>query len=388
MSSNEDKKIIKFPGPKKELKQDVPYQRVLDQEDKQTDNLIESNKVNPFSLDSRLRGNDSSVAKRKPVLININKPADRNVTAKTDRKNRSSLQQKGSSSPGSLVEEKENLIRLENHPDFSGSSIEEKKNLNTLAGQDGGSGKSGKPSYYAVSSVACAVFLMLVGVSYFNSGKFSKDRFLATSNGMLIMPVKIINKDGYEQTVAVYVNEKEELEVDLRRSPKGEEEENIEEMETWKARLNRQEKTILHLITTGQRKLASIGRKPVMKDRFSMEALQSRYDVQWRRGQLSSAKLLEGQEPILFPSMDKVVREYRALFPVYDTFVKEKDSSDQMEVYELLGSLNLSSREIDLADPDQMEVYELRDRENKVVKQVVALKDEQSRLLSVYVVSD
>ncbi len=415
MSSNEDKKLIKFPGAKKELKQGHSYPKALGKENQTKDNVVPflgANQANPLLTEREKHLEDvelyrTGIESRSPLdsslqktqdmsspsasvgggspgsnKVNINESVDFTVIAKTDVNfwNRSSLKQGDSSSSGASTDE-------------------------------GESRKYKEPSYYVISSVACAVFLMLVGVSYFNVGKFSEEekievgyfnvgRDLATGRLIkrhgVMLPITIKNKDGVEKKVFIYKDEKLVVDLIIKPNASGREPDsttgdelekgkNEEKLDTWKVRLNRQEKQMINLITTGQRRLASIGRKPGMKDRFSMEALKSRYNVRWSRGKLSSAKLLEGQEPVRFPSMDKVVKEYRTLFPHYYAFVKGKDRSDQIK---LRDSLNLSSRELVLDDPDQREVYELRDRENSLVKKIVALRDAQSRLLSVYVVSD
>lgn len=122
-----------------------------------------------------------------------------------------------------------------------------------------------------------------------------------------------------------------------------------------------QEKTVLNLIHTGQRKLASIGRKPAVKDIFSVELLRSRYDIRWHNGKLVYAVLLENKEPLALPDTHKIVNRYSSLFPSHS-----------------------SIRKLDSVSGD-LEVYELKDSEGLNTAQVESLKDVEGRLLSIHV---
>ena len=123
-----------------------------------------------------------------------------------------------------------------------------------------------------------------------------------------------------------------------------------------------QEKIFLNLIQTGQRKLASIGRKPRVKDVFSVELLRSRYDVRWHKGKLVYAILLEDKEPVPIPETDKMVNQYSSLFPNYS-----------------------SIRKLDSISGEDLEVYELKDSEGLNTAQVETLKDVEGGVLSIHV---
>ena len=122
-----------------------------------------------------------------------------------------------------------------------------------------------------------------------------------------------------------------------------------------------QEKAALHLIQTGQRKLAGIGRKPRVKDVFFVELLRSRYDVRWHKGKLVYAVLLKDQEPVPMPDTGKMVNQYSALFPAHS-----------------------SIRKLDSVSGD-LEIYELKDSEGLNTAQLEALKDVEGGLLSIHV---
>ena len=116
----------------------------------------------------------------------------------------------------------------------------------------------------------------------------------------------------------------------------------------------------LQLIQTGQRGVASIGAKPKMKDVFSMELLDSRYDIKWKRGKLVYAVLLENHTPVRLPAMHKVVARYHSLFPAYSNIISKLD--------DLSGDL---------------ELYVLLDAEGIQTAEVEALRDMEGRLLSI-----
>ena len=119
---------------------------------------------------------------------------------------------------------------------------------------------------YIVPSVAAALCLMLVGVPFMNQHSQPKGRGLASP------------------------------------SPQQQE----------KRRL--QQKKVMHLIRTGQRKIASVGEKPKVKDVFSIQLLGSHYNLKWKRDKLVYAVLEENKKPVVLPSIDEVVKQYSSLF--------------------------------------------------------------------------
>ena len=178
-----------------------------------------------------------------------------------------------------------------------------------------------KKSQYTFTSVACALCLMLVGFPFLNQYSQGPDRGLASAD-------------------------QEEEKVRLR-----EEEES--------RRL--QEERALNLIQTGQRKIASIGERPEVRDVFSIELLKSRYNVRWSRGKLVYAVLLKNQDPVDVVATDKIVDQYSSLFPSH-TSIRKLDS--------LSGDL---------------EIYELQNAEGLNAAQVETLKDVEGKLLSIHV---
>ena len=130
------------------------------------------------------------------------------------------------------------------------------------------------------------------------------------------------------------------------------------------SKLLKKEKEVLELIHTGQRKIASIGVKPAVKDIFSLQLLQSRYNIRWKRDKLVYATLLEGQEPVFIPSADEIVNKYSSLFPTHAGIQKVDSGSEEMEIYRLTD----------------------RNSAGRNAAQVEVLKDIDGKLLSIHVV--
>lgn len=190
-------------------------------------------------------------------------------------------------------------------------------------------GENSKKNFYVTASVTSALCLMLVGFPF----------------------VSNLNK-GTKRGIACAAEDLQCLEREQREEKrKGKEEEKI----------RRTEEKTLELIKSGQRKLASIGRKPDMKDIFSIERLKSSYQVRWNRDRLVYAVLLEDRTPVFLPPMDQLVREYNSLFPKH-----------------------VSIKRLDALSGD-MEIYELKDAEGLNVAQVEALKDRAGRVISIHV---
>ena len=112
------------------------------------------------------------------------------------------------------------------------------------------------------------------------------------------------------------------------------------------------EKRILRVLETGQRKISSIGKVPTEKDLFTLRFLKSQYTAKWRRGKLKKAKLIEGEEPVVWPSLDLLVKKYPAIFPDHEsrTFLKEESSAEDKltKVYELRDEKNLRTGEVEI----------------------------------------
>lgn len=133
---------------------------------------------------------------------------------------------------------------------------------------------------------------------------------------------------------------------------------------TGESKLLKKEKKVLQLIHTGQRKIASIGAKPAVKDIFSLQLLQSRYNIRWKRDKLVYATLLEGQEPVFIPSADEIVNKYSSLFPTHAGIQKVDSGSEEVEIYRLTD----------------------RNSTGRNAAQVEVLKDIDGKLLSIHVV--
>ncbi len=243
----------------------------------------------------------------------------------------------------------------------------------------GGESLSGKKFHYV--GVACALCFMLVSVPFLNQ---KNARGLASSLKSAL-PVKIIKPDGTQYKVDLYENENGALKLNLLeegnlsdRNPSSVEKDSFlgtfksvfgfsnrdpdnEDKEKIKTKWRVQQDKALYLINKGQRKLAGIGRDPQARDIFSIEELNSSYNVKWRRGKLVYAILLPGKSPVLLPTTEHIVRRYREIFPAHRV-IRKLDS--------LSGDL---------------EIYELRNAEGLITAQVETLRDEKGRVLSIHV---
>lgn len=188
--------------------------------------------------------------------------------------------------------------------------------------------ENSKKSFYTTTSVVSLLCLMLVGFPF----------------------VSDFNNEGRELACA-----SEDLECIQR------EQKERERLEREEKKIHDHEERALKLIQSGQRKLASIGRKPDIKDIFSIERLKSSYQVRWNRDRLVYAILLDDRIPVFLPSVEQLVKEYSSIFPKYVSITK-------------LDSLS-----------GDMDVYELKDAEGLNVAQVEALRDRVGRLISIHV---
>ena len=189
-------------------------------------------------------------------------------------------------------------------------------------------GKNSKKNFYITASVTSALCLMLVGFP-FVSNLSNEERGLACVSDDL----ECIQREQKEK----------------------------ERLKREQEKILSFEREALSLIKTGQRELASIGRKPDIKDIFLIERLKSNYQVRWNRDRLVYAVLLEDRTPVFLPPVDQLVREYNSLFPKH-----------------------VSIKRLDALSGD-MEIYELKDAEGLNVAQVEALKDRAGRVISIHV---
>ncbi len=95
------------------------------------------------------------------------------------------------------------------------------------------------------------------------------------------------------------------------------------------------QKIILHKLLTGQRRIASIGQQPGVKEKFFFHELQSRYKVHWKNKQLEYCIIRDDQEPLILPTIPQLIKNYAELFPPHDMIAKASYFSDEMEAYEL-----------------------------------------------------
>ena len=141
-------------------------------------------------------------------------------------------------------------------------------------------------------------------------------------------------------------------------------------------------------VLKGQRKLASLGRKPNIKDNFSHALLNSRYRVKWKRNKLSYLNLLEGQEPLSNFKIEEIVKEYSSLFPSHESIQGQK--RDGMETLKLYGIKGSSIARIDKKlkkngfSISQMETYTLQDKGSSVAT-VTVFTDDNGHLLAMHV---
>ena len=271
-------------------------------------------------------------------------------------------------------------------------------------GKESHEGAQAKQSHYAVAGTAVALCFMVAGLVTLNrqNGPGGSDRVLATQEKSGTMPI-ITKADGSKHTAWFYEDADNRPAVMLKeqsattRDPDsfakqsfvtkvkkffvGDTKKTVEGQKIKQKRgldkdssvsgekrlsllLKQREQKMLDLIKSGQRRLASIGIKPAIRDVFSIQVLKSRYDTRWKRGKLVYAVLLEDREPVYLPSTDKVVNEYEALFPSYAHIKKLSTVSNDLEI------------------------YELRDTDGSHTAEVETLRDINGKLLSIHVVSD
>ncbi len=122
-----------------------------------------------------------------------------------------------------------------------------------------------------------------------------------------------------------------------------------------------QNRAILHLLQTGQRKIASVGKAPGIKEDFLTNLLQSRYEVKWQENnQLEYFIVMENQQPLKLPPLPQLVKSYPKLFPKHSQMIKASHFSKEVEAYDLYDNQNLH------------------------IGLVEAIRDEKDRVLSVY----
>ena len=189
--------------------------------------------------------------------------------------------------------------------------------------------KKSKKNIYTTASITTTLCLMLVGFPFVSDYSGKKERGLdCTADDLACMKRE-------------------------RRAK--------ERLERESERIRRNEKRALNLLYTGQRKLASIGQKPNIQDVFSIEKLKSAYQVRWSNSRLVYAILLQDKTPVFLPAMEKLLEEYKDIFPEH-TSVNKLDSVSE-----------------------GMEVFELRDSEGLNVAQVETLRDRAGRVISIHV---
>ncbi len=148
------------------------------------------------------------------------------------------------------------------------------------------------------------------------------------------------------------------------------------------------EQTIYHLLS-GQRKLASVGKKPSIRDNFSHVLLNSRYKVKWRRRKLNYLNILKGKEPLPnFDRVENIIRDYSSLFPTHESIQKEnRDGMETLELYKQQNSYiakieeTLQENGFSIA---QMNTYTLKKRGSSVAT-VAVFMDNNGLLLAMHV---
>ena len=292
------------------------------------------------------------------------------------------------SKPSNLIRRPDDFWSGGKKADSSSNSAQGGASSKGGASSSSASSAPSKRSYYSIAGVACALCFTLVTVPFLNQ---KNARGLASLSDS-VLPIKITKRDGTQHRVNLYEDMNGKLSLDLaehensgdpgvghtERDPDSVKNNSFlkvvksvfsfsnrdpdnEDREKFKKILNRQQEKALRLISTGQRKMASIGQKPEIKDIFSIETLSARYNVRWKRGKLVYAVLLPGKEPVLLPTTDQVVNKHKEIFPTH-VMIRKLDS--------LSGDL---------------EIYELRDDEGLIIAQVETLRDEGGRALSIHV---
>ena len=179
---------------------------------------------------------------------------------------------------------------------------------------------SWQDSRYVFSGVACALFLMLIGVPFLNVSDAKNNNRVPVSQG-------------------------EKLRIEKKQE-----------------QIRKQEKHILKLLKTGRREIASVGRKPPVRDLFAINFLKSRYTIQWNSNRKLDVVLLsDGEEPVEVPSVGKMLAKYPSLFPHYAQVKKEDNPTGDLEI------------------------HQLQDERGFVKAKIETLKNEEGRLLSIHV---
>ena len=149
-------------------------------------------------------------------------------------------------------------------------------------------------------------------------------------------------------------------------------------------RRNRDNQKAIHVLK-GQRRLASVGRKPSIKDNFSHELLHFRYRVKWRRNKLSYLNLLEGQEPLSHFKIEEIIQKYSSLFPTHDNIQEQsQDMTPEnlaLKPYAARIEKKLNKNGFSIA---QMETYTLQDKGSPAAT-VTVFTDDNGRLLALHV---
>ena len=154
-------------------------------------------------------------------------------------------------------------------------------------------------------------------------------------------------------------------------------------------RYKRDNERAIYKLRSGQRKLASIGRNPNIKDNFSHILLNSRYRVKWRRSKLNYLNILKGKEPLPnFDTVKSIIRGYSALFPTHESIQKEnRDGIETLKLYKKQNSYiarieeTLQKNGFSIA---QMDTYTLKNKGSSVAT-VAVFTDNNGLLLAMHV---
>ena len=126
---------------------------------------------------------------------------------------------------------------------------------------------------------------------------------------------------------------------------------------------DKQNEKILRDLKQGRREIASVGKRPNVKDHFLIHQLQFRYETYWQDGgrKLSRSVVRNDQEPLVLPMMPVLVKSYPSLFPEHHQMVKDSYFSQETETYQLLDEQGLN------------------------IGMIEAVRDEKGRVLSIYI---
>ena len=335
MSTEDQNNIIPFPSLRN--RDQISHQNEVHNKESKESNQL-------YWLDQKKKKNTlSSSGEKEPFYLNMNKKSELSGNK----------------------EKSANMINRTNVEFWHNSDSSDQRPRNPDSNEKGGKdeGEQNRKKFNSIGiSTACVLCLLLAGVPFLNQRTAQKQRGLASQDSLI--PVVIV-KDGERYTASLYENENRNLTVRLVPKEDGGGKKSRElytdkEKNKLMKMIRKQEKTAVHLIQSGKRKITSVGQAPTVKNLFSMEALKSRYQVRWRRGKLVYAELLYNKQPVSLPDMHKVFKKYHSLFPSYKSVEKMDSLSGNKSVYELKDRRGFSTARVEVEKNEEGGLLSIR----------------------------